>query len=143
MSDNLNSEPKGFDLLLVLDLTQAVVFVAAAYLYFFYPSTYRPDRNLEQSWRNAVWKPYFIYAGFVTGAFLLRAVTTNSAVVRSLLGQMAFYFLASSLADYLYFYGPGKDLQTGAWFDIIWSLTLVMPLAFAATWDSPRGSKSV
>jgi hypothetical protein len=36
MSDNLNSEPKGFDLLLALDLTQAVVFVAAAYLYFFY-----------------------------------------------------------------------------------------------------------
>jgi hypothetical protein len=31
----------------------------------------------------------------------------------------------------------------GAWCDIVWSLTLVMPLAFAATWDSPRGSKSV
>ncbi len=133
-------EPKGFDLLLVLDITQAVVFVAAAYLYFFYlPS--RSESGTELA--HTVWEPYFIYSGSVTGAFLLRAFSTNSAVVRSLFGRMAFYFLASTLADYLYFYGPGKDLQTGTWFDIIWSLTLVLPLGFAATWDSPRGSKSV
>jgi two-component system cell cycle sensor histidine kinase/response regulator CckA len=135
-----DSEPKGFDLLLILDVAQAVVFAVAAYLYFFYiPSRSETGTELAHS----VWGPYFMYAGCVTGAFLLRSVTTESAAVRALFGRMGLYFLASSLADYFYFYGPGKDLPTGAWFDIVWTLTLMMPFAFAATWDGTASSRSV
>src|SRR5271163_4328963 len=60
----------------------------------------------------------------------------------------------SGSVDALYFYGPGRGLKTGAWFDILWSVMLVIPLALATTWksaeaptvferDAPRREKKI
>jgi diguanylate cyclase (GGDEF)-like protein len=59
----------------------------------------------------------------------------------------------SGCVDALYFYGPGRDLTTGAWFDLLWSAVLVAPILIATTWkqaeapepsfDPPRREKRI
>jgi diguanylate cyclase (GGDEF)-like protein len=36
--------------------------------------------------------------------------------------------------DGLYYYGPGRTLKTGQWFDLLWSALLIIPMAIAVTW---------
>ena len=125
-------EPKAFDTLLILDFVQAILFCLAAYLYFFYiPS--RSDGGAELA--HSVWTPYFIGYGLLAAAFLLRAFASSSEVVRALMGRIGFYLFASEMMDAFYYYGPGSHMKTGAWFDIFWSLLLLMPLVTAATWN--------
>src|SRR6266849_1226992 len=63
------SEARGFDLLVILDFTQAILFGVAAYLYFFYlPAPSQAGTELS----HAVWGPYFLYSGILTAAFFLR-----------------------------------------------------------------------
>src|SRR5713101_750081 len=116
-------EPEGVDPVLLLDLTQVAVFGVAAYLFFFYiPSQRESGTELAHS----VWTPYFIYNGLLAVAFLLRSVVTKSHVIRGLFGRMAVYYLIAQLGDYFYYYGPGKNLQVGAWYDLVWSSTLAI-----------------
>lgn len=59
----------------------------------------------------------------------------------------------SGSTDALYFYGPGRGMGTGAWFDLLWSGLLVAPILIAATWkqaespelsfDPPRREKRI
>jgi PAS domain S-box-containing protein len=133
-------EPEGFDPLLLLDLMQAAVFAVAAYLYFFYfPSQGESGSELAHS----VWAPYFIYNGLLLGALSLRAVLTESDVVRGMFGRMAIYSLVALTGDYFYYYGPGRNLQPGAWFDLVWSCTLATGVLLAATWHPSGESSSV
>jgi diguanylate cyclase (GGDEF)-like protein len=132
-------EAGGLDTLVALDFIQAVIVCVAAYLYFFY----LPKSDSRSAMAHSVWAPYFVGYGFVAGSFLLRAVITRSRVVRALFGRFGLFLAFSCVCDGMYFYGPGRDLKTGAWFDIIWSVLLVLPLALAATWkqaDAPRSS---
>jgi PAS domain S-box-containing protein len=132
-------EPEGFDPLLLLDLMQAAVFAVAAYLYFFYfPSQGTSGSELAHS----VWAPYFIYNGLLLGALSLRAVLTKSTGFRSMFGRMAVYSAVALAGDYFYYYGPGRNLQSGAWFDLVWSCTLASGVLLAATWNPPGASSS-
>jgi PAS domain S-box-containing protein len=134
------SEPEGFDPLLLLDLTQVAVFAVAAYLFFFYiPSQGESGTELAHS----VWKPYFIYNGLLTATFFLRSALTRSQVVRGLFGRMAVFSLAGIIADYFYYYGPGRNLQTGAWYDLVWSSTLVVGVLLPSTWRGVGRPSSV
>jgi diguanylate cyclase (GGDEF)-like protein len=92
--------------------------------------------------------------GFVAGAYLLRAGLSRSLLTRKLFGRLGLFLALSGSVDALYFYGPGRGLKTGAWFDILWSIMLVIPLALAATWksaeapavlerDAPRREKKI
>jgi two-component system, cell cycle sensor histidine kinase and response regulator CckA len=46
-------------------------------------------------------------------------------------------FLAlSGGVDLLYYYGPGRGSVSGGWFDLLWSLMLMVPLLISATWTS-------
>lgn len=132
------SESRGFNWIPILDLCQAFLFILAAYLYFFYiPSRIETSAELSHS----VWAPYFAYSSLVMFAFLLRALLSRTLVVRTLFGCMGIYFLISGVADYFYYYGPGRNLVTGSWFDLVWTGTLVMPVVFSATWSHSRLSK--
>jgi two-component system cell cycle sensor histidine kinase/response regulator CckA len=125
------SEGRGFDWLVVLDCTQAVLFGVAAYLYFFYlpaPS----QSGIELS--HAVWAPYFLYSGILTAAFFLRSILSRSKAARTLFGRVGVYLLASGIADYMFYYGPGRGLHAGSWFDACWTGTLLLYLGVAATW---------
>jgi diguanylate cyclase (GGDEF)-like protein len=128
-------EPRGFDTLLLLDFAQGLIFCVAAYFYFFFiPTKSEPALDLAHS----VWQPYFIGYGLVTLAFLLRTAYSPSVVVRQLFGRMGALLLLSGIVDAMYYYGPGSGLSAGAWFDILWSILLLIPLVMAATWKAPE-----
>jgi diguanylate cyclase (GGDEF)-like protein len=136
-------ERKGFDWLLVLDFVQAVLFCVAAYLYFFY----LPRSESTTELAHSVWSPYFAGYGLVAAAFLLRARLSQAPAVRSIFARLGIFLFLSGIVDALYYYGPGRGLQTGAWFDLLWSVLLVMSLSMAATWralePSPEPAKPV
>ncbi len=123
---------KLFDWLLMLDSLQAGLFCVTAYFFFFYiPSKGNPNFELSHS----VWAPYFIGYGILVAAFLLRSAVAHSPVVRELFRTTGLFLLFSCISDAAYYYGPGRLLFTGAWFDIVWSLLLMIPLLTAARWN--------
>jgi len=122
-------ERKGFDWLLVLDFVQAVLFCIAAYLYFFYIPRSESPTELAHS----VWSPYFAGYGLVALAFILRARSSHSHMVRSIFGRLGIFLFLSGIVDALYYYGPGSGLKTGAWFDALWSTLLLMALWMCTT----------
>ena len=118
------------DALIALDFVQAVLVCMAAYLYFFY----LPKSEIPGELAHSVWTPYFVGYAFVAGAFILRAVVTRSRDAFVLFGRLGSFLALSGCVDALYFYGPGRGLKTGAWFDILWSIMLVFPMLIAVTW---------
>lgn len=118
------------DTLMVLDFVQGVLVCVSAYLYFFY----LPKAESPWEMSHNVWAPYFGGYGMVATAFVLRAALTRSRDVRSLFGRMGAFLALSGFCDGLYYYGPGRLLKTGAWFDLVWSALLVIPMTIAATW---------
>ena len=137
------------DSLTALDFVQAVLVCVAAYFYFFY----LPKSETPGQLAHSVWAPYFVGYGFVAGAFLLRALLTSHRVPRTLFGRFGVLLFLSGIVDALYYYGPGRNLKTGAWFDLLWSSMLLIPLALAATWkqaeapdftaEAPRHEKRI
>jgi len=137
------------DTLIALDLAQAVIVCVAAYVYFFYLP--KIDGSGELS--HEVWTPYFVGYGLVAAAFILRAALSRSRDTRVLFGRMGIFLAISGCIDALYYYGPGRGLHTGAWFDLLWSILLVIPTVIACTWkqaespqfaiDAPRREKRV
>jgi diguanylate cyclase (GGDEF)-like protein len=124
------NESSHLDVLVALDFVQAVLVCVAAYLYFFY----LPKAEIPGEMAHSVWTPYFVGYAFVAGAFILRAVVTRSRDAFVLFGRMGSFLSLSGCVDALYFYGPGRGLKTGAWFDLLWSALLVAPTAIAVTW---------
>jgi diguanylate cyclase (GGDEF)-like protein len=124
------------DTLIALDLVQAVMVCLAAYLYFFYLPKAESGELLHE-----VWTPYFAGYGAVAGAFLLRAVASRSRDSRTLFGRMGSFLVLSGCVDALYYYGPERGLGTGAWFDLLWSMLLVIPLAIVLTWKQEESSE--
>lgn len=132
---DLDFVPKGFDWLLILDAVQVILFWLAGYFYFFYlpeQSTAGPDLG------HSVWSPYFIYIGFLVLTFLLRAFLAESIPVRSMFGRVAAFLFIAGVADFFYYYGPGRNLANGAWYDFVWICTNFSFLVFAATWQVPE-----
>jgi diguanylate cyclase (GGDEF)-like protein len=78
----------------------------------------------------------------LTAAFLLRSSFTSSTAVRKLFGRMGLFLLCSGSIDALYYYGPGRALKTGAWFDLLWSALLVAPTSIAATWRDHESERT-
>ncbi len=118
------------DALVILDFVQAVLVCVAAYLYFFYI----PKAETPAEMAHSVWAPYFVGYGFVAGGFLLRAALIRSRTARSLFSRFGAFLALSGVVDAMYFYGPGSGLRTGAWFDLLWSALLVIPLLIVVTW---------
>ena len=137
------------DALVALDFVQAVLVCVAAYLYFFY----LPKAESSSELAHSVWTPYFAGYAFVAGAFVVRAAVTRSRDSPELFGRMGIFLALSGCVDALYFYGPGRGMVTGAWFDLLWSALLVAPILIAVTWkqveapersfDPPRREKRI
>jgi diguanylate cyclase (GGDEF)-like protein len=133
-----DDEAGGLDALVALDFVQAVLVCVAAYLYFFL----LPKSETSGELAHSVWAPYFVGYGFVASAFLLRAMVTRSRVARALFGRLGMFLVLSGMVDAMYYYGPGRGLKTGAWFDILWSVLLVIPLALAVSWKQAEAPGS-
>jgi diguanylate cyclase (GGDEF)-like protein len=127
------------DALIALDFLQAILVCVAAYLYFFY----LPKSEVPGELAHSVWTPYFAGYAFVAGAFILRAVVTRSRDAFVLFGRMGSFLALSGCVDALYFYGPGRGLTTGAWFDILWSILLILPTLIAVMWKQEGTPENV
>jgi diguanylate cyclase (GGDEF)-like protein len=137
------------DTLVALDFGQGVLVCVAAYVYFFY----LPKAESPGELAHEVWAPYFVGYCFVAGSFILRAAISRVRDIRVLFGRMGIFLALSGMVDALYYYGPGRGLNTGAWFDLLWSALLVIPAIMAATWkqaeapeithDPPRREKRI
>jgi diguanylate cyclase (GGDEF)-like protein len=135
------------DAVMALDFLQGLLVCVAAYLYFFYLP------QAASVLAHEVWAPYFVGYALVAAAFLLRAAVTRSRDVRRLFGPMGAFLACSGAVDALYYYGPGASLKTGQWFDLLWSLLLLVPIYIAAWWkpgeapeitlDAPRREKAI
>ena len=117
------------DSLIALDFVQGVLVCVAAYVYFFYL-----PKSETGELAHGVWAPYFAGYGLVAGAFVLRGIVARSRDVRWLFRSMGTFLAVSGCVDALYYYGPGRGLPTGQWFDLLWSALLVAPIAIATAW---------
>jgi hypothetical protein len=113
-----------------LDFVQAMLICVAAYVYFFY----LPKAESSTGLSHEVWAPYFGGYALVALAFVLRAIFAHSRDVRVLFGSMGLFLSLSGCADALYYYGPGETMKTGQWFDLLWSILLVVPMVIATAW---------
>lgn len=123
------------DRLRVIDISQSVLFWIAAFLYFRMPMG---PKGVAPSLGSL----YFVCWGAITAAFLLRSMFSSTRTARALLLRAGVFLLLSGAIDALYQYGPGKDLPSGAWFDVLWSSLVCISLAAAARWNE-NGNEAV
>jgi diguanylate cyclase (GGDEF)-like protein len=118
------------DAVVALDFMQAVLFCAAAYVYFYYlPRTESPGELPHE-----VWAPYFFGYGFVALAFVLRAFLSPSRDIRILFGRVGAFLALSGCVDAFADYGPASGFNLGIWLDLLWSILLIVPLLIVVTW---------
>jgi diguanylate cyclase (GGDEF)-like protein len=125
------------DAVMVLDFVQGMLVCVSAYAYFFY----LPNALASAELLGGVWAPYFAGYGLVALAFVTRSLVTRYRDVRVLFGSMGAFLAVSGLVDALYYYGPGRSLKTGQWFDLLWSALLLAPMLIATAWkqvESPE-----
>jgi diguanylate cyclase (GGDEF)-like protein len=139
-------DASGLDHRAFVDLIQGLLFLATAYIYFFLLSS---SSSSATDLASELRLPYLACHSLIAGAFLLRAWIAQVTVARRFLHRIGLFLLFSCGVDVLYYYGPGKSLQTGDWFDVLWSILLVVPLFITITWedvepasveDNPRAS---
>ena len=118
------------DAVMALDFIQGMLVCVTAYVYFFY----LPKAVTSGELAHGVWAPYFAGYGLVALSFVLRSILTRSRDVRVLFGSIGILFAVSGCVDALYYYGPGRGLKTGQWFDVLWSSLLLAPIVISATW---------
>ena len=111
-------------------------FWLAGYLYF----SYLPSISAFAV-ANATLNRALVCDAVLIGSFLLRALLTNSEVVRALFGRMLVFLFLAGLADAYYTY-TGNTLVAGQWFDLIWSSLIAIPLVVAATWNKEESSNT-
>jgi diguanylate cyclase (GGDEF)-like protein/PAS domain S-box-containing protein len=133
-----DSEPNHFDNLHIPDFVQVCVFWTAIFLYFS-PRLWTPALALHIG--HFTWSRTIAFDGLSAVAFVLRALHSNSKVVRSFFGRMALFLFLSGLAD-SYALSPGHDLPPGGWFDLIWSALLAIPILIASTWNDAEAGRS-
>ena len=131
-----DQENDRFDRLHLLDFLQICAFWVCVYLYF--------SRNQNFDLTNTGWGPFgwstsLVFNGVVALSFVLRALAANSPKVKEVFGLMALYLFLSGLADSYFSFAPNQ-VESGSWFDLIWSGLLTIPLFMAATW---RGDLSL
>jgi diguanylate cyclase (GGDEF)-like protein len=124
-----DTEAGKVDAQVALDFVQAVLVCVAAYLYFFFI-----PKSEAGEMAHSVWAPYFAGYGTVALAFVLRGAIAGSQDARILFGRMGIFLAVSGCVDASYYYGPGAGLHTGAWFDLLWSALLVIPIIIVVTW---------
>ena len=132
------SSAEQFDALTYLDFIQGILFLLAAYFYFVLPSSSQESGDLANDLRT----PYIIYNVLLTCAFFFRSALATTAGSKSFLRRMGLFMLVSCSVDALYYYGPGESLRTGAWFDVLWSGVLIVPLVASATWTNSEETEA-
>jgi diguanylate cyclase (GGDEF)-like protein len=118
----------------LVDLIQGLLFLVTAYLYFILLSV---GTQAVTDLASELRKPYLVVHSLIALSFLIRG-WLDRGVARRFLGRMGLFLLFSCGVDVLYYYGPGKLMQTGEWFDLLWTVLLIIPLLIAITWNEKQ-----
>jgi signal transduction histidine kinase/CheY-like chemotaxis protein len=124
-----SSDRHHYDVLHIFDTAHVCLFWLTIYLVF----SKTVSESASGSAQHPIWERAVIYNGVITAGFLLRAVLTNSPIIRALCYRMTVFFLLAGLADAYYNY-PGRNLAPGDWFDLLWTLFNIIALFIATTW---------
>ena len=104
-----------------------------------------PGRNFDLTntgWGPFGWSTSLVFNGVVALSFVLRALAANSPKVKEVFGLLALYLFLSGLADSYFSFAPNQ-VESGSWFDLIWSGLLTLPLFMAATWRGDLSSPQI
>jgi diguanylate cyclase (GGDEF)-like protein len=126
------------DRLALVDLIQGLLFLVTAYVYFFMLSA---QSQAVTDLASGLQEPYLVVHTLIAVAFIFRAAMAQGAA-RKFLARMGVFLLFSCAVDVLYYYGPGQHLLTGDWFDVLWSVSLIIPLLIAVTWPNEQPAHS-
>lgn len=135
-------QPACFDRIHILDFIQVILFWVAIYFFFLYLPTHEASASVfAHTWLRSTWAGSLVYDGAMAAVFLLRSVLTNSPVVRALFGRIGLFLVFVGLGDFYYNF-LGTNLQTGSWYEVIWTLLDIAPIAIAATWNETEVRKT-
>lgn len=131
-------ELRRFDRIHILDFIQVALSWIAIYFFFLYmPAREISNSPFAHSWLRATWAGSLVYDGLMAATFLLRSALANSPVVRALFGRIGLFLVFVVAGDFYYNY-LGATLQTGSWYEIVWTLLAIVPIVLAVTWDESR-----
>ena len=125
-----NGESDSFDKLHILDFAQVCV-LWLSFLLLFSARIWTTATAFE--FGPFVWSRNLAFDGLLAFTFTLRGLCSRRQVVRYFFARMALFLLLSGLAD-SYALNPKRNLQSGGWFDLIWSALLAIPIVIASTW---------
>ncbi len=126
-----SGESDSFDKIHLLDFIQVCV-LWFSILLLFSAQNWSVDRAFDLG--PFVWCRNLAFDGLLALTFILRAVCCRrQRSIRSFFGCMALFLILSGLAD-SYSLHPQRNLQSGGWFDLIWSGLLAIPILIASTW---------
>jgi PAS domain S-box-containing protein len=120
-----DSEPDGRDWRRILDFSQvAIVFV----LLYLYSSNLAVPGVGFAPWRLALATDSLISAGF-----FLRGFTLPASPARTLFLRFGYFRTVSALTDLMFVLGMPEP-PSGDVFDLVWSVTLLIPIVIATSW---------
>jgi diguanylate cyclase (GGDEF)-like protein/PAS domain S-box-containing protein len=123
-------EPDHFDRLHIFDFIQVGIVAVSIFLRFS-PKMWSPASAFRVG--PLLWSRNISFDALLVATFVVRAFLTKSRSVRALFGRMALFLTLSGMAD-SYSLNPEYNLQSGGWFDLIWTTLLALPILIAATW---------
>lgn len=112
----------------ILDFAQVAIVVLLVYLYF---SRLAIHGGGSQSWKLAL-----ATDGLTTAGFLLRGGLTTSDATSRLFRWIGYFRLIAFLTDVYFALGFPAQLN-GEWFDLLWSVPWLIPVAAAKPWNPP------
>jgi signal transduction histidine kinase/CheY-like chemotaxis protein len=135
-------ELRHFDPIHILDFIQVVLLWVVIYFFFLYmPNHESSGSPFERTWVHATWVGSLMYDGAMASVFLLRTAFTNSRVARTLFGRFGVFLVFVCLGDFCYNY-LGGTLQTGSWYEVVWTALNIFPIVIAGTWDQSKIEKT-
>lgn len=119
-----------------LDFLQLAIVSFSAYLFFLYLPQRSPHE--PQSIHLLYWLSFTCRDLFLVIAFILRARLTQSPLLKSLFGRVALFLVAFGFGDSIVLYFQEfRGLPFGTWFELLWSIPLVLIIGLVTTWK-PR-----
>lgn len=124
-----------------LDFLQIGIVTFSAYLFFLYVPTVAG--NAGESANVLYWKVETTRGVLLAVAFILRAGLTDSKLVRSLFGRVAIFLAMFAVGGSFYVYlQTWAHLQTGTWYELLWTVPRVFLIWTVATWSAPEQPES-
>ncbi len=131
-----SAESRAFRWQRTLDFLQIGIVTLSGYLIFFY----FPWQAHEQvaSVQLLTWRVENIRNVLLTAAFLIRAGTAHSRLVRSLFGRVTVFLALFSISYAIYVYlETWGHMPDASWYELLWTVPRMILIGLVAGWDPP------